>query len=357
MSLVSVIIPSFNRAYCIARAINSVLKQSYRNIEVIVVDDGSTDNTRELIQELYAGDQRLIYLAQANTGVAGARNAGFAIARGDFIALLDSDDMWMPWKLELQIACLQRFPDVGMVWTDMEAINSDGNVFEPRFIRKMYSGYEIFAIDELFSSQHKLRDLGPFNLALSAKVGGESFYTGYIFSQMVMGSLVHTSTVVLRRERLTKVGGFNEDLRYSGEDFDFHLRVCREGLVGFIDLSTIQYQQGMSDALTRPEYAVHIVNNFLKTILPIIENDRSEIKLPDATIHAVLADAYGWRAEAHLNIGEIKAARESVWTSLRYKVWQPHILSVLVSAYLPKPFLALLRSLKRCLTGHAAARP
>ena len=357
MSLVSVIIPTFNRVYCIARAINSVLVQSYSNIEVIVVDDGSTDNTRELIQDLYAEDQRLIYLAQENTGVAGARNAGFAVAQGDFVALLDSDDMWMPWKLELQIACLQRYPEVGMVWTDMEAVNAHGNVFEPRYIRKMYSGYENFAIDELFSIQHKLRDVAPFKPELRAKIGEESFYTGYIFSHMVMGSLVHTSTVVLRRERLTKVGGFNEDLKYSGEDFDFHLRVCREGLVGFIDLPTIQYQHGMSDALTRPEYTLHIANNFLKTILPIIENDRYAIKLPDTTIRAVLADAYSWRAEAQVNIGETKAARESVWTSLRYNMWQPHILKTLVSAYLPKSILFLLRAIKQRLLKRTAAAP
>jgi glycosyltransferase involved in cell wall biosynthesis len=339
------------------RAINSVLEQSYSNIEIIVIDDGSTDNTRELIRDLYAGDQRLIYLNQANTGVASARNAGFAIANGDFVALLDSDDMWMPWKLELQIACLQRFPEVGMVWSDMEAVNSDGNVFEPRYIRKMYSGYQVFAINELFTGQYKLKDLSSLAPSIAEKFGEESFYTGYIFSQMVMGSLVHTSTVVLRRERLTKVGGFNEDLRYSGEDFDFHLRVCREGLVGFVDLPTIQYQQGMSDALTRPEYTLHIVNNFLKTILPIIENDRTAIKLPDSMIRAVLADAYSWRAEAQVNIGETKAARKSVWTSLRYKIWQPHILRTLVSAYLPKSILSLLRAIKRRVSGRAVAQP
>jgi glycosyltransferase involved in cell wall biosynthesis len=334
-----------------------VLEQSHSNIEIIVVDDGSTDNTRELIRNLYAGDHRLIYLNQANTGVAGARNAGFAIANGDFVALLDSDDMWMPWKLELQIACLQRFPEVGMVWSDMEAVNSHGNVFEPRYIRKMYSGYQAFAINELFTGQYKLKDLSSLAPALAEKFGEESFFTGYIFSQMVMGSLVHTSTVVLRRERLMKVGGFNEDLSYSGEDFDFHLRVCREGLVGFVDLPTIQYQQGMSDALTRPEYTLHIANNFLKTILPIIENDRTAIKLPDAMIRAVLADAYSWRAEAQVNIGETKAARKSVWTSLKYKMWQPHILRTLVSSCLPKPILSLLRAIKRRVSGRAVARP
>ena len=68
---------------------------------------------------------------------------------------------------------------------------------------------------------------------------------------MIMGNLVHTSTVLIRRERLEKVRGFNEELRISGEDYDFHLRTCREGPVGFIDLATIRYQTGMPDRLTR----------------------------------------------------------------------------------------------------------
>lgn len=356
MPLVSVIIPTFNRAYCIARAIDSALTQTYHDIEVVVVDDGSTDNTSELMHSLYAKDKRVVYIPQANTGVAGARNTGLAAARGEFLALLDSDDIWLPWKLELQMACLQRFPEIGMVWSDMEAIDPDGQVFSPNYIRTMYSGYSVFAMNELFPNQYKLKDVAPFASALDAAIQDANFYSGYIFSQMVMGSLVHTSTTVLRRERLAKVGGFNEDLKYSGEDFDFHLRTCREGLVGFVDVPTIKYQRGMPDALTRPEYKVHVANNFLKTILPIINNNRAEIKLPDATIRTVLADAYNWLAEAQINNGDVKAARKNVLTSIRYKLHQPRIFTLLVSVYLPKFLLGPLRAIKRSIKGQPSKR-
>ena len=127
-----------------------------------------------------------------------------------------------------------------------------------------------------------------------------------------------------------------------------------EGPVGFVDLSTIQYQRGMPDALTRPEYKVHIANNFLKTILPVINNNRSEIKLPDATIRTILADAYNWLAEAQLNIGEVKAARKNVLTSMRYKLRQPRIYTLLALAYLPKSILRLLRALKRRITSNTS---
>lgn len=347
MPLVSVIIPTFNRAYCIARTIDSALKQTYHDLEIVVVDDGSTDNTPELMHSLCAEDKRVVYIQQANTGVAGARNTGFAAARGDFVALLDSDDIWLPWKLELQLACLQRFPEIGMVWSDMEAIDPDGKIFNPKYIRTMYSGYSVFGMNELFPNQYKLKDVASFAPALEAVIADANFYSGYIFSQMVMGSLVHTSTTVLRRERLAKVGGFNEDLKYSGEDFDFHLRTCREGAVGFVDLPTIQYQRGMPDALTRPEYKVHVATNFLKTVLPIINNDRSSIKLPEATIQRVLADAYNWLAEVQLNNGDSRAARKNIWISLGYRMRQPRIFTLLVSAYLPKPVLKFLRGLKR----------
>ena len=356
MPLVSVIIPTFNRAYCIQRTINSALSQTYRDVEIIVVDDGSTDNTAEIMHSLRAADSRVIYVQQSNTGVAGARNKGFSVAKGEFVALLDSDDIWMPWKLELQIACLQRFPEIGMVWSDMEAIDPDGKVFNAKYIRTMYSGYNNYTTDELFQNQYKINDLASFTPELAATIGNANFYSGYIFSQMVMGSLVHTSTTVLRLERLTKVGGFNEDLKYSGEDFDFHLRTCREGAVGFVDLPTIQYQRGMPDALTRPEYKVHVATNFLKTILPIINNDRSSIKFTEATIQRVLADAYNWLAEAQLNNGDLRSARKNIWISLGYRMRQPRIFTLLVSVYLPKPVLKFLRRLKRRVEHSSSAQ-
>ena len=105
--LVSVVVPTYNRAYCLARTIDSALGQTHPSVEVIVVDDGSVDETAEMVAARYGSDARVRLIRQANAGVSAARNTGLRVARGDYVALLDSDDVWEPWKLELQVACMQ----------------------------------------------------------------------------------------------------------------------------------------------------------------------------------------------------------------------------------------------------------
>jgi glycosyltransferase involved in cell wall biosynthesis len=109
--LVSVVIPTYNRAYCIEHTIDSVLAQTHQALDIIVIDDGSTDNAAERVAHRYGAEPRVLYLWQSNQGVSAARNRGFAVARGDYIALLDSDDVWKPWKLDLQLCCLRALPE------------------------------------------------------------------------------------------------------------------------------------------------------------------------------------------------------------------------------------------------------
>lgn len=113
--LVSVIIPTYNRAALLCEAIDTVLAQSYQNTEIIVIDDGSTDDTTAAVQKY--GD-RIRYTRRPNAGVNAARNLGLKQARGDYVALLDSDDLWAPYKLELQVALLRHFNDVGFTFSN-----------------------------------------------------------------------------------------------------------------------------------------------------------------------------------------------------------------------------------------------
>ena len=118
---VSVIIPTYNRAHLISRAIKSVLNQTYQDFEVIVVDDGSTDNTEEVIKEFQKKDERIKYVRhEKNKGGSAARNTGIKAAKGKYIAFLDSDDEWLPEKLEKQMKVFENAPaKVGVVYTDM----------------------------------------------------------------------------------------------------------------------------------------------------------------------------------------------------------------------------------------------
>ncbi len=351
--LVSVIIPTFNRAYCVGKAIDSARVQTHRNTEILVLDDGSTDGTRDLVERSYAGEARVRYFFHENQGVTATRNWGITLSRGDFVALLDSDDVWSPWKLQLQLACMERCPEIGMVWSDMEAVGPGGEVISRSYLRTMYHAYRWFSRDELFPQSFPLAEIAP---GLGPVVEDRRLYTGEIFSQMIMGNLVHTSTVLIRRERLDKVRGFNEELRLSGEDYDFHLRTCREGPVGFIDLSTIRYQTALPDRLTHNAYRVHAATNCLRTVLPWIERERSQINLPDRMLRLRLADMHGWLGDALLSAGEASQARAHLCKSLRHQPWQPRAWKALALASLPGGIRQRLRRLVRELKVRPGAR-
>lgn len=336
--LVSVIIPTLNRASSVSLAIDSVVAQTYRNWEIIVVDDGSTDDTAAVVAARSAPDTRIRYVYQCNAGVSAARNRGIAMAQGDYVAFLDSDDAWEPWKLELQLRCLLFCPHIGMIWTDMAAVDAGGEVVNPSYLKTMYSAYRRFGEKDLFTRVCPLREIDP---DLARRFPDNRLFTGDIFSQMVTGNLVHTSTVVLTRERLNRVGGFDEKLMVSGEDFDFHLRTCREGMVGFVDVASTRYQIGRPDQLTHRSHAVDMSRNFLSTIEPVIRRDRERIRLPERILRGTLAYAHRWLGEELLIAGSVSEARKRLLASLRWQ-WHAWPTGLYVFSLLPPGCIHLL---------------
>ncbi len=345
--LITVIIPTFNRVYCVGRAIDSARTQTHQNLEIVVVDDGSSDETRDMIARTYGADPRVRYFFHENRGVTATRNRGLSLSRGEYVAWLDSDDVWLPWKLELQLACFRALPEVGMVWSDMQAVDPDGEIANHSHLRTMYGAYRWFPRNEqLFSQSLPLAGIVPH---LASVVVDRRFYAGKIFSHMIMGNLVHTSTVLVRRDRLDKVGRLNEELCFSGEDYDFHLRTCRYGPVGFIDMATIRYQTGMADRLSRDEYSIHAAMNCLTSVLPFIEHARSEIDLPDRMIRRRLAEIHRRAGEKLVNAGESLKARAHLRTSLRHHFWQFRAWKFMALAMLPTRAREQLRTRLRSL--------
>lgn len=314
-SLVSVIIPTYNRATLLCRAVDSALQQTHPNIEVVVVDDGSTDDTSSAVRQRYGNEPRVKYIRVENGGVSRARNIGIAAATGDYIGFLDSDDYWLPWKTELQLKCLQQVPQAGMIWTDMDAVDETATVLHRRYLRQMYPAHTELEREGIPLFRNAL-DMSTRELGVGGIDAPFTLSHGEIFSQMIIGSVVHTSTTLLRRQRLEQVRGFREDLKISGEDYDFHLRTCRAGPVAFADIATIGYTIGRSDQLTDPSKIVHIAENSLRTLEPILAESRHMIQLSSHRVQRVLAGKHAWLARELLELGRRREARTHALKSI-----------------------------------------
>jgi glycosyltransferase involved in cell wall biosynthesis len=172
MPLVSVIIPTFNRAHMLGDAIGSVVQQTYPKIEIIVIDDGSTDNTAEFIDQLQ--DSRIQYIRQDNAGVAAARNRGISASQGEYVAFLDSDDMYKPDCIEKKIALANAYPECVLIGGGCTYFTDAGNNLPPTPARKTisYSDLCIFTAFpggtcNIFAKRSAVIAAGPFNTSLS----------------------------------------------------------------------------------------------------------------------------------------------------------------------------------------------
>jgi glycosyltransferase involved in cell wall biosynthesis len=349
--LVSVIVPAYDRAPQLIGALDSVLAQTHRNVEVIVVDDGSTDDTRDVVAGRYGADPRVTYIQQEHAGVAHARNTGLERSRGEAIAFLDSDDTWRPWKLALQLACLRRAPEAGMIWTDMESADRSGNPIPGSSIRDILSPR--FTLDELYAQRIPLAEL-----PMAADVPrGRTLYVGDVYAKMVIGNLVLPSSALMTRGRLDRVGRFDESLHVGGEDFDFFLRTCREGMVAFVDVPSVLYAVGREDQLTHPSKTLYLARNYLRTMDGAIARDPERIDLPPAMVRAARAYGHSWTGRAYLEAGDSRDARPHLHEALRLRPNDRRTLALEALALLPGPVCARILRLARRLRGLARFLP
>jgi len=330
--LISIVIPTHNRADTLGTALDSVLTQTHTDFEVVIVDDGSTDGTAEWVKSRYGADPRIRHTYQERHGPNGARNTGLAMIEGDYVAFLDSDDYWEPWKLELQLACLRRLPEAGMVFTNMAAVDDEGRVTDPAYLRTMYSAYGVYSDEELFTDSRRLTDLVP---ELAEVVGDARLFFGHIYPQIVMGNLFQPSTVLLTRKRQKRVGDWDADLKPAGGDHDYHLRTAREGPVCLADVAAVRYRVGRDDAVSRPSQGIHIARNNLKTLDKAVAHDRDRIRLPQSMIDAAYAGVHGWLGDLLLQSADTAGARRHLSRSVWLKPWQPHTAGLLVVACVP----------------------
>ena len=209
---VGVVIPTFNRAHLLGRALDSVLAQTLPLRQIIVVDDGSTDSTADVV----AGYPGVSYLRQENRGVSAARNLGIRHCGCDWIALLDSDDEWLPEKLRVQFEALAENPGHRLIHSD-EIWIRNGRRVNP-------------------ADRHRKRG-------------------GWIFEYCLPLCVISPSAAVIERSLLIEAGGFNEQLP-ACEDYDLWLRICSRFPVLYVDRPLLRKYGGHDDQLSRKHWGM-----------------------------------------------------------------------------------------------------
>lgn len=302
---VSVVIPCFNTERYIAATLRAVLAQAAATLEVIVVDDGSTDSSAALVEREFP---QVRLLRRANGGVAAARNAGIEAATGDWIAFCDADDIWLPGKLAAQFDAMTATPDCRMSYTAWHVWTSAATEPDLSLLKRLASE------------------------STSAKWAGA---TGWIYPELLLDCVVWTSTVLMQRSLLAEIGDFDTDLRI-GEDYDLWLRASRVTRIERVARPLALYRQhpeSITRSAPRDNYRGRVVQRAL---------DAWGLAGPDgrladaAAVRAELAGSWSQFAYTQLQAGQRAAARRSVRTALRVQPGHWPSWKLLLRSWLPR---------------------
>jgi len=305
---VSVVIPSYNSAEFVGEAVQSVLRQSWPHREVIVVDDGSTDETRSRLGRF--GDA-ISVIGQEHRGPASARNAGIRGARGDLIAFLDADDLWMPEKLERSVEALDRRPDAGVVFTAVRIHELDTGL---RYELPQYA-HDGWMAKDLF-----LECRG-----------------------------VNTSTLVVRREALERVGSFDEEL-FRAQDWDLMLRLAEA--YEYVRVPEVLTERRLHSRSLSVTHA-HLYKEYNLRVLEKALERRPDLYMPLKSRAFSLAHVrFGL---AHYREYRLREARDEFVRALAWR-WNWRALDYLLRACLPASVVRRLRMARmaRCASAHRA---
>jgi len=222
--LISVVIPTYNHGQFIEEAIESVLAQTYKNLEVIVIDDGSTDNTRQALEKY---NKEINYIYQKNIGVSSARNRGISVAKGELIAFLDSDDAWLPEKLELQADLMSENKSISLV------------------------ACGVYITDYLGGIKREWTPKNPLT------------HTEFLGQLRIRNDFINSSSALVRRECFKRIGGFDESLQF-GEDWDMWLRIAKYYEMRFVEKPLVKIRKHSN---LRSYSKVEIIKTDIKKII------------------------------------------------------------------------------------------
>jgi glycosyltransferase involved in cell wall biosynthesis len=294
---ISVVIPTYNRAQQTIAAIESVLAQTYPNFEIIVVDDGSTDGTGQAIQRFISqrtnGCHQILFFNQPNQGASTARNTGIAKARGEYIAFLDSDDFWVPEKLEWQVRALEQLKnECGVCFTDARLVNNSGlDVSSFRTHGRHYE--QTIGID---------RD--------AVKSLAESFSGFWV------------SSLLVRADMVRQIGGFSPDISFV-EDRDLHFRLSLVTSIAYVNKQLIRTDRNPSPpgSTCRPWDKVQV--QFRQQQYMLEKWLRMDAALPPdvrRTVERSLGALHSHWANWYLENGRYDEARQAVSRAVKHKI-------------------------------------
>ena len=339
MPSVSVIIPTYNRARLLQEAVASALAQTSSVHEIIIVDDGSTDNTADVVSSM---PPKVLYIHQQNSGLSAARNRGAAIATGEYLAFLDSDDLWEPEKLEIQLAVLQSCP--GVMWgvTNCSIINIDGSIAKNQGFEALFPLFKETGIPPKNFFAQFLREV-------KIKVGDNSVqaFVGDMFGPLFYGNFCSPVSLLIHRELWDRLGGFDELFRVAEETEFFHrLAGVAQGAIVMAPL--IRVRRG-HDSIISSKNTIRLIQNALISI------DRAaQYRQVLATFEKVsylegkqrLQTSLAW---AYLTNLDRKGARNVISTMAPSWWRQYRNVLIYIASFFPGTMLRLLHQIKQFL--------
>ena len=280
MPAVSVIVPTYNHGRFLRTAIESVLNQTYRDLELIIVDDGSTDDTPQIVKRFQGP---ILYHRKAHEERAIARNTGIQMAKGQYIALIDSDDVWKPNRLERGVRLLENRTDVGLVHGEVEMIDSSGRLLldETRRIQKLYE---------------------------RERRGGSTY------EELLKSYALFSSTVLFRKNSFDRVGFYNQKFP-PREDYDWYLRFALSGKIHILESPPVASYRIQS----KSESYRNGHSKMAKLYINILESQLSEIekRLTGSRFREASSRVMTKLAEFHAALGEREKVRTRLAEAIR----------------------------------------
>lgn len=309
---VSIIMPVLNGEKYIGEALESIAAQTYTDFELIVINDGSTDGTCDQLARFADRiDLKCIHHAKPQ-GIARSVNDGIRHASGQFIAFLDHDDLWFPEFLETQMAHLERHTDVGMVHSDFQTVDFEGNVLESSV----------------------------------ATCRGRTRVSGHVFAALFMDSFIVGNSVVIRKECFDRLGTFDETLRIG--DYHMWLRIARHYKVDYTPKVLTRYRQHQAqDSRTFSVDAIPPGLMALESVLALYPEVRQE--LGPRAIWRRMASLYVDMAYPSLSKGQGRTARVFLAKAIRLQPLNPRLYAVFAASYLGPSQVAAAKKMWRLL--------